>query len=71
MSDVPTTLVCDRCVRTFDAIKIVQGIYGTRHCNKCINELRRHEIRDRIESWTRPEEEKEDLIISIHELIYL
>jgi predicted amidophosphoribosyltransferase len=66
----PTTLMCDRCERTFDTIKIVQGIYGTRHCNKCINELRRHEIRERAARWARPEEEeKEDRSISIHEMV--
>ena len=47
---------CDRCSRTFDTIKIVQGVYGTRHCNKCDNELRRHEIRERTARWTIPEE---------------
>jgi len=61
------TLVCDRCVRTFDTIKIVQGIYGTRHCNKCINELRNHEVRERIATWTRPDDE--DISIPIQDLI--
>jgi len=67
MSEV-STLVCDRCVGTFDTIKIVQCVYGTRHCNKCMNELRRHEIRERAALLT-DEEEKEDLSISIHELL--
>jgi hypothetical protein len=52
---------CDRCERTFDTIKIVQGTYGTRHCNKCINELRRHEIRERVACWTRPEPRQEPI----------
>jgi hypothetical protein len=50
----PPVYKCDRCSRTFDKVKIVQGTYGTRHCNKCINELRRHEIREHVASWTRP-----------------
>jgi hypothetical protein len=48
-------------MRTFDTVKIVQGTYGTRHCNKCINELRRHEIRDRVETWTTPSEEEQSI----------
>jgi len=63
----PSTLMCDRCQRTFDTIKIVQGVYGTRHCNKCINELRRHEIRERAARWARSEEEKEER--TNHELV--
>jgi len=59
---------CDRCLRTFDVIKIVQGTYGTRHCNKCINELRRHEIQYRISEWSRPEI-IEDASILISDLI--
>jgi hypothetical protein len=60
----PSVYKCDRCARTFDKIKIVQGIYGTRHCNKCINELRRHEIQDRIASWNRPEPQQASIPIS-------
>ena len=67
MPELPT-LVCDRCLRTFDTIKIVQGIYGTRQCNKCINELRRHEIHARVASWTIPEVEEDNSIL-IRELI--
>jgi hypothetical protein len=65
----PTVYKCDRCLRTFDTIKIVQGIYGTRHCNKCINEMKRHEIRDRIAIWTRPSPDVEDRSIPIHDLL--
>jgi len=50
----PPVYKCDRCARTFDKVKIVQGVYGTRQCNKCINELRHHELRERVASWTRP-----------------
>ncbi len=57
----PSVYKCDRCMRTFDTVKIVQGTYGTRHCNKCINELRRHEIRDRVETWTTPSEEEQSI----------
>jgi len=54
-------------MRVFDVHKIVQGIYGTRHCNKCINELRRHEIQQRIAQWTLSE--PEDITIPISDLI--
>ena len=59
---------CDRCLRTFDTIKIVQGTYGTRHCNKCIKELQRHEIQLRVAQWSRPEI-IEDTSIQIRDLI--
>jgi hypothetical protein len=64
----PPVYKCDRCMRTFDKVKIVQCIYGTRHCNKCMNELRNHEIRDRVSNWTRPTE-IEDVSIPICDLI--
>ena len=62
----PPVYKCDRCVRTFDKVKIVQGIYGTRHCNKCINELRNHELRERVASWRC--ESDEDRSIAINEV---
>ena len=51
--DVPIYM-CDRCLRTFDKTKIVEGTYGTRHCNKCINQLRKHEIQRRVAQWNPP-----------------
>jgi hypothetical protein len=54
MDPEPNVYTCNRCVRTFDTKKIVQGVYGTRHCNKCINELLKHEIQDRVRSWNSP-----------------
>ena len=59
---------CNRCAQTFDTIKIVQDIYGTRHCNNCINELRSHELRERIAILTRPTE-SEDISIPIRDLL--
>uniref|UniRef100_A0A6C0B930 Uncharacterized protein n=1 Tax=viral metagenome TaxID=1070528 RepID=A0A6C0B930_9ZZZZ len=64
----PPVYNCDRCIRTFDKLKIVQGIYGTRHCNNCMNELRNHEIRERVASWTIPSD-LEDNSIPIRDLI--
>ena len=50
----PNVYPCDRCLRVFDIVKIVQGRYGTRHCNKCVNELHRHELHNRRQTWARP-----------------
>jgi hypothetical protein len=47
---------CDRCLRTFDKAKITQNTYGVRHCNKCINQLRQHEIQRRVAQWNSPTE---------------
>ena len=47
----PNVYKCDRCLRVFDAVRIVQGVYGTRHCNKCVNQLRKHELQDRVRRW--------------------
>ena len=60
---------CDRCSRTFDTIKIVQGIYGTRHCNKCVKELQNHEIRRRVAQWVNTDQPVDDLSIPICDLI--
>ena len=62
----PPVYKCDRCSRTFDKVKIVQGVYGTRHCNKCVNELRNHELRERVASWTRPSEGEDTRISNQH-----
>lgn len=65
----PSVYPCDRCSRVFDTIKIVQGIYGTRHCNKCVKELHNHAIRERVASWNRNEpSELEADSVSIQEL---
>lgn len=60
-------LQCDRCLRTFDKVKIVQGIYGTRHCNKCTKQLQHHEIQRRVAQWNIPEI-IEDISIPIPQL---
>ena len=52
--DFESVYKCDRCLRTFDNIKIIHGTYGTRHCNKCIIQLRKHELQIRISTW-RPQ----------------
>ena len=54
MDSEPNVYKCDRCVLTFDVRKIVQGVYGTRHCNKCIKQLRKHELENRRAQWIRP-----------------
>jgi len=59
---------CDRCLRTFDQIKIVQGIYGTRQCNKCTKELQHHEIQIRVAQWIEPNQE-DDVSIPINQLL--
>ena len=64
----PTVYKCDRCIRTFDHAKIVQGVYGTRHCNKCVKELRNHELQNRMASWNRPPFVEEAPSISIRYL---
>ena len=48
MDSEPNVYKCDRCLRTFDCIKIVQGVYGTRHCKKCVKELQKHEMQNRL-----------------------
>ena len=45
---------CDRCLRIFDKTKIIQNTYGVRHCNKCMNQLRHHEIQQRAAQWNPP-----------------
>jgi hypothetical protein len=58
---------CDRCLRTFDKIKIIQGIYGTQQCNKCAKELQHHEIQRRVAQWNQPIQE--DVSIPINQLL--
>jgi len=67
--DQPNVYSCDRCLRVFDTIKIIQGIYGTRHCSKCMKELQNHSIRDRVALWNTEENEPSE--ISIQELMPL
>ena len=63
---------CDRCLRTYDTVKIVQGIYGTRQCNKCAKELQHHEIQRRVAQWNEPiqeDEQEDDVSIPINQLL--
>jgi hypothetical protein len=42
---------CDRCLNVFDAAKIKQGTYGTRHCMACVRDLANYSDGRRIH-WT-------------------
>ena len=67
--DQPSVYSCDRCSRVFDTNKIIQGVYGTRHCSKCMKELQNHLIRERVASWNN--QENETATIQIQELMPL
>jgi hypothetical protein len=62
--DQPSVYSCDRCSRVFDTNKIIQGVYGTIHCSKCMKELHNHSIRERVARWNQETTEAEPVRIS-------